>query len=181
MTRPDFSSQLSVHEFKQYYWYKTELQAICREYHLPVYGTKYELMEYICAFLGGRPASAVHPKRPRNKKSTLKASEITPDTKVLTSGFRFNQEARRFFAAYFGVAKFSFRKTMASKLREIEEKHDTAATVADLIAAYKQTEPAAKTGEEATYQWNNFVRDFHQDPISRQFNSPLKVAALLWR
>ncbi|BDR60058.1 hypothetical protein KIM322_03190 [Lactobacillus xylocopicola] len=68
---------------------------------------------------------------------------------------------------------------MASKLREIEEEHDTKATVRDIIAAYGQDSPPNR--EETTYQWNNFVRDFRQDPISKQYTAPLKVASLLWQ
>ncbi|WP_259337113.1 SAP domain-containing protein [Bombilactobacillus bombi] len=41
--RPQFSLQLNCQEFQQYYWYKQELQEICRQYHLPVNGTKAEL------------------------------------------------------------------------------------------------------------------------------------------
>ena len=32
--RPEFSTSMSVSEFNKYYWYKEELQEICRRYQI---------------------------------------------------------------------------------------------------------------------------------------------------
>lgn len=76
---------------------------------------------------------------------------------------------------------------MAIIKRAAETRHDTDMTVADLIAQYQELTSAKQrkqiidqTVEEHTYQWNNFVRAFCQDPVSQQFNNKLKVAAILW-
>jgi len=53
MQRPDFTDKLTVEEFNKHYWYKTELQAICRQYKLSPDGTKAELEQCIRAFLSG--------------------------------------------------------------------------------------------------------------------------------
>lgn len=41
--RPAFTKTLPVEDFKDHYWYKAELQSICKDYHLPAFGTKAEL------------------------------------------------------------------------------------------------------------------------------------------
>lgn len=66
------------------------------------------------------------------------------------------------------------------KLREIQANQDQNATVQDLIAAYEQTSSIlAQTHEGETYQWNNFVKDFRTDHLSKQYAQPMKVAAIL--
>lgn len=182
--RPVFSSKMSSKEFASYYWYKKELEIICKDYQLPSFGTKAELTEYVIEFLNGKATKDIKSVRKIRRKSSdkLTAYKITLDTKLLNSGFSLNNEARSFFANYFNTQKFSFRKSMAVKMREVEKNGDTEATVADLIKILKE-KPRSNTNNEAeekTYQWNKFVKDFRKDKTSSKYNDPLKVAAILW-
>lgn len=182
-------TQITLTEFKENYFYKTDLVKLCREYHLPTYGTKAELNHYLYLYLPGTPAADIRPRRIVQKKSTLTAAEITLDTKLVGSGFSFNNEARNFFANYFNVERFSFKKEMAVIKRQAEVDNDTEITVGDLIArsmdlkknGKRRVKVLTKTSEEPTYQWNNFVRDFCQSETSQAFTNKLKVAALLWQ
>lgn len=178
----NFSDKMSVQEFKEKYWYKADLQKICRKYKLPTYGTKYELMQYICQLLSGKDAKKIIAVRKKHRNGKLLVQEITPETKILQSGFSLNAEARKFFCKYFNVAKFSFTKSMGAKMREIESNGDENATVNDLIIAYKNPLSSSRNNnEETTYQWNNFVKDFNSDPLSKAYSSKMKVAAILWK
>ena len=109
--------------FSEFYWYKEELQNVCGKYGLLTYGTKAELTNYIIAFLNGETATKIQPiRKPRRKvASHITAESITLDTKLLGSGFSLNEEARTFFANYFGVEHFTFRKVMGIKMREVEK------------------------------------------------------------
>ncbi|KRM94937.1 hypothetical protein FC19_GL000038 [Liquorilactobacillus aquaticus DSM 21051] len=171
-------------QFKEQYYYKKELSELCRRVGLPMSGTKAELNSYIEKYLSGTPVSEIKAKRPRVKKPALMADSIRLDTKVVGSGFVFNNEARKFFAAYFGTEKFSFKKEMAIVKRKAEQENDTEMTVADLIRRSlqlsKDKDQIASVSEERTYQWNNFVRSFFLDPATVQFTDRLKVAGLLW-
>ncbi|KRK63253.1 hypothetical protein FC68_GL000072 [Companilactobacillus farciminis KCTC 3681 = DSM 20184] len=170
--------------FISFYWYKTELEQICREYKLPSYGTKAELTNYIVKFLDGVPSSNIKSVRKirRDTSKKLQSKDIRLDTKLLNSGFSLNKEARKFFEEYYNVQKFSFCKSMGIKMREVEKSGDTKATVADLIHVIENTEKdATPNKEEQTYQWNNFVRDFMNDELSKKYKSPMKVAAILWK
>ncbi|WEV36368.1 SAP domain-containing protein [Lactobacillus sp. ESL0677] len=181
-------SQLTLTEFKQKYFYKTELQDLCRQYGLPTSGTKAELNSYLEAFLSGIPRKQIKPARKKQNVRQLAADEITLTTPIVNSGFSFNDASRQFFAEYFHVDHFSFKKEMAIIKRAAEARHDTQMTIGDLIAQYqdltstKQSQQlVSQTAEENTYQWNNFVRAFCQDTVSQEFDSKLKVAAILWQ
>ncbi len=176
-------AELTLHNFQNKYFYKTDLIKICREYHLSTYGTKAELNHYIYLYLAGTTANKIKPKRTIQKIPRLTANQITLETKLIGSGFSFNSGAREFFANYFKVDHFSFKKEMAIIKRQAETDDNTNITVGDLIIKFMALKYVAvtKTDEEATYQWNTFVKDFCQSPESQVFNNKLKVAALLWQ
>lgn len=182
--RPLFDSRMSSKVFISFYWYKEELQKICREYKLPSYGTKAELTSYIVRFLDGVPLSNIRSVRKIRRDITgkLKAEDIKLNTKLLNSGFSLNKEARKFFEDYYGVSKFSFRKSMGIKMREVEKSGDLEATVIDLVHVIENDEmDLTHNQEEQTYQWNNFVRDFRNDNCSKKYRYPMKVASVLWK
>lgn len=183
-SRPKFSRNMNSKIFSNFYWYKKELQNICSQYGLPTYGTKAELTKYIIAFLNGKAAAEIKPIRNSRRKvaSQLTSDSISLDTKLLDSGFSLNREARIFFANYFGVEHFTFRKVMGTKMREVEKNADINATVADLVKVLKNPQLISfDNDEEKTYQWNSFVRAFRKDPISKNYYSPMKVAAIIWK
>lgn len=158
----------NIDEFKQRYYYKTELVKICRSLKLPVSGTKAELNSYILDYLAGIPGTQIKSKRQKKKKHSL-YEEINLDTKIVGSGFSFNNEARRWFADYFNVEKFSFKKEMAIIKREAERTNNTEITVQDLIYQMQhwKSDKLKVVAEEKTYQWNNFVREFFKDSASQ--------------
>ncbi|ERL65948.1 SAP domain-containing protein [Schleiferilactobacillus shenzhenensis] len=184
------SKQEVVKFFSQYH-YKTELAALCRAHHLPAIGTKAELNARLRgAMLGtaSNMAPTPTPTASRGRAQALTAFEITLDTPIAGSGFRFNAAAREFFAAYFHIRRFAYTKPMAIVKRQALADPSQRLTVRDLVTVYQQTqEPAAKkaflanNAEEGTYEWNHFVRDFCADPATAQYQSKLKAAALLWR
>ncbi|MCK8607231.1 SAP domain-containing protein [Apilactobacillus ozensis] len=173
--------KLTIEEYQQKYFYKIELVQLCRRYKLPTYGTKAELNQYIIKYLSGVPAKNIKAKRcPSKKAQHLRANQITLNTKLINSGFSFNNEARQFFANYFQVDKFSFKKSMAIIKRRAELENDDTITVGDLIKKMQIVNTKA-TNEEHTYQWNNFVSDFCSCKQSNIFTNKLKVAAILWQ
>lgn len=182
--RPLFNDKMSEADFQSFYWYKKELEIICRSYNLPSSGTKAELSEYVREFLSGVPVENIKPVRVSHRSTSKKliAKDIHLDTKLLDSGFSLNSEARKFFANYYGVEKFTFRKPMGIKMREVEKNQDNDATVADLIKSLSnERQRNYENDEEKTYQWNEFVKDFFADKESLNYHSPMKVAAILWK
>ena len=68
------------------------------------------------------------------------------------------------------MEKFSFKKNIAIKLREIEIKQDETATIQDLIDAYFNSTKIVNSEE----------KDFFNDENSKKFSSKMKVASILW-
>lgn len=179
--RPIFSPELSKEEFLKHYWYKTELQEICEKYNLPTLGTKAEKQKYIFAFLDGETPQN---KRKVSNRKRLRTSgqPISLETKLVPDGFKFDDKSRTFFADYYNVPNFSFTKTMAAALRMAEENNNTQMTVKDLIAIYENKQNLFyASDEESTYQWNNFLKDFHSDSNTKKFTNKHQIAGLLWR
>ncbi|UQS85765.1 hypothetical protein MOO46_04780 [Apilactobacillus apisilvae] len=123
----------------------------------------------------------IQPLRKNNNHKSLKNYEINLNTRLYNSGFKLNNEARKFFADYFKVDKFHFNKAMAVKMREVQSKKDKNSTINDLISVMNDNKIIDRTNEESTYQWNNFIKDFYQDSSYHNFISPIKVAAILWK
>ncbi|MCH4170833.1 MAG: SAP domain-containing protein [Lactobacillus sp.] len=173
--------------FKATYYYKQDLVAMCRQWGLPTNGTKAQLNQYVSQFLSGIPVDRIKPAKRLSKVPALTVGDITLNTRIVDSGFRFNTAARQFFANYFEVPHFSFTKAMAALRRQAVAEHNLEVTVKDLIMTYKKGQTQAADlqpqvePEEATYQWNNFVRAFFKDPATRQYCERLKVAAILWQ
>ncbi|MBZ5957756.1 SAP domain-containing protein [Leuconostoc gelidum subsp. gasicomitatum] len=181
MVRPDFNKNMRIKDFQSYYWYKKELQQICKKHSLPTTGTKAELTAYIIKLLAGIPVSNIKTTRKIRRKGTLKAGSITPNTSILASGFSLNNEARAFFKSYYGLSRFSFTKSMAIKMRAIETTQDKTATVLDLIDIYEHPdENLSNNAEEQTYQWNNFVKTFMGDDATKVYCDRMTVASILW-
>lgn len=178
--RPVFSLNVTVQEFDNHYWYKTELIDICRRCRLPVSGTKGELEARIRNLLKGERVDDAR-RAAATRRQSRQLQEITPETRLIPEGFKFNRQAREFFAAYFKRDKFSFTKEMAAALREAERNDDHDMTVADLIAVY-EGKRRVDNPDESSYQWNRFVQDFNRDPQSRQIgHNRMRIAAELWK
>ncbi|MFF2092017.1 SAP domain-containing protein [Paenibacillus sp. NPDC058174] len=166
--RPPFSKALTVQQFELHYWYKNELINVCKTHNIPASGTKAELEERIKKWLAGeemtdhrQAGTALRKKKQESHK------ELTLSTKLIPDGFKFNQQARNFFASYYKKQKFSFTKEMAALLREAKRRGDMEMTIADLIEVY-EGKTSLVTSEEKTYQWNNFVKDLIKTRKQRQ-------------
>ncbi len=181
MNRPEFSQKLSPEKFLQYYWYRAELAVIAKRFGISHQGTKAQLQSRLLRFLktGKIVTVAGH------KRNKIETAKISPKTRILEGGFRFNQTARDFFGRHFKIAKFNFIKEMAAAVRRAEEMGDQRANVQDLIDIYSAVQRGTyknpNAAEEKTYRWNRFVKDFCADNKTKIYPKKLVVAAYLWR
>ncbi len=93
--RPELTKSLSINNFKNFYWLKTDLQQFCRENHMSPSGSKMELSKRIEVFLttGDIQQSKAPPKR---RSSSKTQAPLTLDT-VINENHRCSQEVRTFF------------------------------------------------------------------------------------
>lgn len=174
--RPDFTTIKTYQEFSQYYWYRAELADICKRLGKEHSGVKKELEAQIKQYFAGNVAQ----KKVRLKTKKEKDVELTLDTPLLTCGFAFNNRFREFFAQQMGSSSFKFTADMAAAWRKVKAEGNDRFTLRDMLAIYQGQSTYAKY-DNASCQWNQFVKDFCADKNNAAFQPKLKVAAILWQ
>ena len=178
MVRPDFSEIKTFEEFSKYYWYREELQKICRTLGLKSDGGKIELNKVIESYFNGekilpeKPVTSRHPE--------LVSESLSLDTSLIECGFTFGPRFRQFFEKETGVKPFKFNVDMVATAKKVKETKDVAFTLGDLLDIYYGKKTYARYDKSAL-QWNKFVQDFCADPATGNFPNKLKTAAKLWK
>ena len=178
MLRPDFSEIKTYEEFSQYYWYREELQKICRELEIDASGMKAELNHNIEEYFKGNLIRKTTKKTSASKKS--EDVPLTLDTSLIECNFRFSQRMRDFFSEQTGLKNFKFNTDMVATAKKVRETNDTSVTLGDLLDIYYGRKSYA-TYDKSCLQWNKFVQDFCADPATEIFPNKLKTAARLWK
>lgn len=192
--RPPFDEIKSFEEFSKYYWYREELQKICREHGIDAGGMKAELNHNIEEYFKGNliKSGKINRLTDRSKYSTKSAycirrtskatvlRPLTLQTSLLECNFCFSQRFRDFFSEQTGLKKFKFNVDMVATARKVKETKDASFTLGDLLDIYYGKTTYAKY-DKVSLQWNKFVQDFCADPATERFPNKLKTAAYLWK
>jgi hypothetical protein len=195
MSRPNFSEIKSFEEFSKYYWYREELQKICRALGLKSNGGKIELNKVIEAYFKAsrHPESKIsHPElisgtvSNKIQKKIPKRVEIDQsimlslDTSLIECGFTFGPRFREFFEKETGIKPFKFNVDMVATVKKVKETNDTNFSLRDLLEIFYGRKTYAKYDKSAL-QWNKFVQDFCADPANANIPNKLEAAAKLWK
>ncbi|MCR4632251.1 MAG: SAP domain-containing protein [Treponema sp.] len=198
MPRPDFSEINTFEEFSKYYWYREELQKICRTLGLKSDGGKIELNKVIESYFNGEKllpeklASSRHSElvsgtaHNKSQKKIPKRVEIDQsimlslDSSLIECGFTFGPRFREFFEKETAINPFKFNVDMVATVKKVKETNNTNFSLGDLLEIYYGRKTYAKYDKSAL-QWNKFVQDFCADPATERFPNKLKVAAKLWK
>lgn len=190
--RPQFNDIASFEEFSKYYWYREELQKICKGLGLDSSGMKAELNRVIEEYFKGnkivpkprktaeRPKSAVGKPGASSKPKNRAAAPLSLSTGLIACGFTFGPRFRDFFRAQTGVQNFKFNVDMVATAKKVKQDGDTSFTLGDLLDVYYGKKTYARY-DKVSLQWNKFVQDFCSDPASAAFPNKLKTAAALWK
>lgn len=173
--RPDFFTMPSYEVFEKYYWYREELQEICRKLHIDAKGTKQELNERIKMYFDGQRKENV-----QHVASKRSDGPITLSTPLLHCGFSFNDTFRAFFAKQTGIDPFKFTANMAAAWRRVQRENDESFTLQDMLNVFEGTSDYA-VYDAGACQWNQFFKDFCADARNKQYKNKMKTAAMLWR
>ena len=182
--RPSFEEIKSFEEFSKYYWYREELQKICRSLGIDASGMKADLNHNIKEYFNG---NIIHPevsnRRTRAAKKSTKSATLTPLTpqmSLLECNFCFSQRFRDFFSEQTGIKNFKFNVDMVATARKVKETKDASFTLGDLLDIYYGKKTYAKYNK-VSLQWNKFVQDFCADPANANIPNKLEAAAKLWK
>ena len=181
--RPAFTDIKTYKEFSRYYWYREELQAICKSLNIDASGMKADLNHNIEQYFQGNliaPKKTVHSPSRSSTKRIAHTSTLTLQTSLIECGFCFNQRFRDFFSQQTGITNFKFNVDMVATARKVKETNDTTFTLGDLLEIFYGTKTYAKYNK-VSLQWNKFVQDFCADPATARFQDKLKTASILWK
>ena len=174
-SRPKFDKITSFDEFNKYYWYREELSQICKLLGLEYRGTKQELTYIIEQYFKGDVI-----KKSSIKNIKKQVDYITLDMPLLECGFFFNSKFREYFSVVTGVLPFKFTADMATAWRKVKRQNDLSFTIQDMLKVYYGKSDYAKY-DNSVCQWNQFLKDFCADEISRNYSNKIQVAAILWK
>lgn len=174
-SRPKFDKITSFDEFNKYYWYREELSQICKLLGLEYRGTKQELTYIIEQYFKGDVI-----KKSSIKNIKKQVDYITLDMPLLECGFSFNSKFREYFSVVTGVLPFKFTADMATAWRKVKRQNDLSFTIKDMLKVYYGKSDYAKY-DNSVCQWNQFLKDFCADEISRNYSNKIQVAAILWK
>jgi hypothetical protein len=88
MIRPDFSEIKTYEEFSKYYWYREELQKICKQLGIDASGMKADLNHNIEEYFKGNKIKPKPRQKSENAQETMsaKTANLTVQTKFLCNG-----------------------------------------------------------------------------------------------
>ena len=186
--RPPFTEIKSFEEFSKYYWYREELQKICRSLGLQYTGGKIELNKVSEAYfkasrhpelVSGPESNKIQKRIPKRVRDDLSIM-LSLDTSLIECGFTFGPRFREFFEKETGITPFKFNVDMVATVKKVKETNDINFTLGDLLEIFYGRKTYAKYDKSAL-QWNKFVQDFCADPANDHIPNKLKAAAKLWK
>lgn len=177
--RPQFCQIKSFEEFSKYYWYREELQAICKQLGIDSSGMKLELNHNIEEYFKG---NLIREKQRKSVSSSTQKTDVplTLETSLIECKFCFSQSFRDFFSTQTGIKNFKFNTDMVATAKKVKEDGDKSFTLGDMLEIFYGRKTYAKY-DKSCLQWNKFVQDFCSDPATNQFPDKLKTASILWR
>lgn len=162
MTRPKLSKGITLAEFKDYYWLKTELVEFCRLIGIRYSGGKIEIANRIIKYL---ETGEIEPKKTLMAKplSTFDwNNEPLSIETVLTDNYKNTENVRRFFKQQIGVG-FKFNVPFMNWL-----KSNTGATLGDAVVQWDVIQNKLKDKNQVKviapqFEYNTYIRDFLKD------------------
>ncbi|KYG26064.1 DUF6434 domain-containing protein [Alkalihalobacillus trypoxylicola] len=159
--RPNLNRNIELEPFKQYYWLKKELQEFCRSIGASASGSKEELTNRIEWYLTTGEIQKPQ-KRMVSKKTTTE--QLSLET-VIGDNHRCSQTVRAFFKVH--IPNFHFSTFIQKFFKNHPQK-----TYQDVIVAWheeeaRKKEPNYKTEIGSQFEYNQFIRDFFDDPYNQ--------------
>lgn len=165
-SRPTLTKNISLKDFRDFYWLKDELLVFCRLEQLGVQGGKMELMERIEKYLETGIKDLSTDKRNRYlSKFDWNNERLTLNT-IITDNYRNTENVREFFKYHIGD-KFKFNVKFMNWMKSSQ-----GATLKDAIDEWYKISHVLKNCKSIKkispqFEYNTYIRDFMRDnPIA---------------
>lgn len=163
----------STEDLKNYYWLKSELIALCKEYSLSTQGAKLDLIKRLAMYLStGMNESHTPTKKLGNKDSD---GLINPNT--LVKNYKNDAITREFFIKEIG-GKFKFNAYLRqfTNPKNIQENM----TYGDLVEgwiAFEKNKSINEKSIDPQFQYNQFIKDY----FFHEKGATLEMAIKAWK
>ncbi|MFO7657042.1 MAG: DUF6434 domain-containing protein [Bacteroidales bacterium] len=162
--RPELNIEISVQDFKDFYWYKEELVDFCRSENLDKGGGKIELASRIEKLL---KTGEREPHQEKTSK-TSKTSRFDWNTEILTieteitDNYKNTENVREFFKNQIGD-KFKFNVKFMNWMKSAQGK-----TLGDAMEQWVSITNEKRTDKShkqiaPQFEYNTYIRDFMKD------------------
>ncbi len=175
MRRPVLCDQLSVNDFKKFYWLKKELITFCKTKGINQTGGKVEIAERIISFLQDGEIAKSSPKAKKTSTFDWHQSPLNLDT-LITDNYKNTRNVRTFFIKKIGP-HFRLNVPFIEWMRV-----NVGKTMQDAIAEWHRIRDIEKSENHKReiapqFEYNTYVRDFLADNPGRS----MKDAIHFWK
>jgi len=173
--RPNLNKEISIDDFKEFYWLKEELVIFCRIEGLKTTGGKIEISQRIEKYLDtGNKIS-----EPRNKSRIAKSrfdwnNEFLSLQTEITDNYKNSENVREFFQNEIGK-NFKFNVKFMNWM-----KSNVGKTLNDAILEWKRINYERKNSTEPKeiapqFEYNKYLRDFMADNPTLKREAGIKL------
>jgi hypothetical protein len=172
MQRPTLDKNISVSDFKSFYWLKEELTDFCRQHGITSSGGKIDIANRIIEFLSTRKVINSSPKIHRSTQK-LNLLEITLDSPI-TKKYTSNETNRAFFKSVIGP-HFHFTTRFMNFCKANPDK-----TYADAVKEWhaeqeEKKDPNFKTEIAPQFEYNRFMREYKSKNPGKSFQNAVQA------
>lgn len=154
MKRPVLNKEISIDDFKQFYWLKQELQDFCKKNEIHSNGAKIEIAKRIECFLNtGEKTKLSNLKSSKQTSDKRNYKNITTETKI-GKNYKSSEPLRDFFESIIGK-QFKFKVAFQSFCQNNPDK-----TYQDAIDFWYQNKNVKPKTIEPQFEYNTYIRDF---------------------
>jgi regulator of sigma D len=169
--RPVLNNKISVNDFKDFYWLKSELMNFCQEIGISSSGGKIEIANRITEYL--ETGKAPKTKTKKTKKLPQPTHPITKET-IIGIEYRSYKEKKEFFQSVIGN-NFTFTVHLLDYFKQNAGKK----TYSDVIKEWHKEQELKKDPNfvkeiAPQFEYNIYIREFLNDNPDKSKNDAIK-------
>jgi hypothetical protein len=159
--RPELNGDISLKDFKDFYWLKEELVSFCKKNEIDCSGGKIEIANRIIYFLETGKKDKQH-KAQKSKSNFDWNVENLSRTTIITDNYKNTENVRRFFTAEIGT-HFKFNVLFMNWMKQnIGKTLQDAADEWNRIQLLKK-DKNYQSEIDSQFEYNAYMRDFLKD------------------
>lgn len=170
--RPKLNTEISIQDFKDFYWYKEELIDFCRYEKLDKKGGKIELANRIEKYLATGEREVFQKKVPTTSLFDWNTEKLTTST-IITDNYKNTENVRAFFSEQIGN-KFKFNVKLMNWMKSAQGK-----TLGDAVKMWNEIKFEARENKSPKeiapqFEYNTYIRDFMKDNPDKTIQDAIK-------